>query len=112
MKKKPGTLIIELKHPTNPTPAQLDEAQQALFRTLPPDCQRQIESGVPMGVIDLKTGKTLAVFNRENVSGKISEGMALEMLYQIRKFYQDPENVKAFLESEYNHERSGEGADE
>ena len=110
MKKKPGTLIIELKHEANPAPAELDDAQTALFRALPPDQQEKVRRGVPMGVVDLETGKTLAVFNRQNISGAISQAAALELLYACRKFYQDPENERAFLESEYNHERTAKDA--
>ena len=110
MKKKPGTLIIELNHVPAHMPTQLDETQQALFRTLPPDQQEKVRNGIPMGVVDLETGKTLAVFNRQNISGAINQAAALELLYECRKFYQDPENERAFLESEYNHERTAKDA--
>ena len=107
MKNPTGTIVIELSHAINTSPVeQFTDEQLALLRSLPQVRQKQIRKGVPMAVIDLESGKTMAVFNKENISTSQTQRnlLAMTLLDAAREFYQNPDNVKAFEESQRNKE--------
>ena len=107
MKNPTRTIVIELSHAINTSPiGQFTDEQLALLRSLPQVRQDQIRKGVPVAVIDLESGKTMAVFNKENISTSQTQRnlLAMTLLDAAREFYQDPENVKAFEDSQRNRE--------
>ena len=60
--------------------------------------QTKIRKGIPYAVVDLESRETICRFNQKNVKASDFDiRMLSRTLYEsARKFYEDPENVKAF----------------
>lgn len=106
MKNPTGTIILELSHDNDPSRPEHFTEQ---LRFLPQARQDQIRKGIPVAIINLETGKTLAVFNKENIAPSSSQMdlLGMVLLDAARKFYQDPANEKKFQESRFNSASTG-----
>ena len=60
--------------------------------------QAKIRKGIPYKVVNLESKETICEFNRQNVKASdFDMRMLARSLYQgVQKFYEDPENVKAY----------------
>ena len=105
-KSKPGTIVVELNHSGIPDgelqPEEFSEQQLAVLEQLDPSEQKKIRRGCPIHVVDMETGKAIAIFNEHNVKPSDAEMnlLAKTILDGILKWRQDPENQKLLDELE------------
>ena len=74
------------------------DIQEGVLRQLDAPIQASIRRGVPYKVVDLESNATICEFNLKNVKASDFDiRMLARTLYEgAQKFYEDPENVKAF----------------
>lgn len=74
------------------------DKQESVLLQLDAAIQASIRKGVPYTVMDLESKETICEFNRKNVKASdFDMRMLARTLYEgAQKFYEDPENVKAF----------------
>ena len=72
--------------------------QENVLQQLDAGIQTKIRKGIPYAVVDLESRETICRFNQKNVKASDFDiRMLSRTLYEsARKFYEDPENVKAF----------------
>lgn len=72
--------------------------QETILAQLDTAIQANIQRGVPYTVVDMDSGQTICKFNIKNVKASdFDMRMLARTLYEgAQKFYEDPENVKAF----------------
>lgn len=82
------------------TPEQLTDSQRRCFKLLDKKVQADILNGVPMSVVDVESETEICAFNMQNivVSDWAIDALAKAFLPDIRKFYENEDNVKAAKE--------------
>ena len=72
--------------------------QENVLHQLDAGIQAKIRKGIPYAVVDLESGETICRSNQKNVKASDFDiRMLSRTIYEsARKFYEDPENVKAF----------------
>lgn len=72
--------------------------QENVLLQLDAGIQAKIRKGIPYAVVDLESRETIGRFNQKNVKASDFDiRMLSRTIYEsARKFYEDPENVKAF----------------
>lgn len=75
-----------------------NEEQEGILVQLDASIQEKIRRGVPYTVVDLDSGQTLCKFNIKNVKPTDFDirMLARTLSEAAQKFYEDPENMKAF----------------
>jgi len=74
------------------------DIQESVLLQLAAPIQDSIRRGVPYKIVDLESKATICEFNLKNVKASDFDiRMLARTLYEgAQKFYEDPENVKAF----------------
>lgn len=82
-------------------PERFSDKQETVLTMLDASVQADIRKGVPYSVIDFESGQSIAEFNISNVKpSDFEKRMLASTLYEaVLKFYEKPENVKAFEKS-------------
>ena len=87
-----------------------NEEQEGFLVQLDASIQERIRRGVPYTVVDMDSGQTICKFNIKNVKPTDFDirMLARTLSEAAQKFYEDPENVKAFekWQSEQNQKNS------
>lgn len=105
-KANTGTIVMELNHSGIPDgelqSEEFSKQQLAVLEQLDPTEQKKIRQGCPIHVVDMETGKAIAIFNEHNVKPSEYEMnlLAKTILDGILKWRQDPEHQKLLDELE------------